>query len=521
MASNFGQFAGSFARAFSSAQNAKAEKEERDKEAKLRGQLLELQVKQIQKQTEAQGRTEARLQPGGFDRPGRLAELVPSGSTEIGGRGVPQFESAGASPQELMQDPQSLSDLIVSGQARLADFTGAGQKAPADLLMLRAAGIDPASPEGRKLISQSVGGRADSPTDELAAQLNIDLAEQRLEGGKAKVSAAATEEEQAEQLSVFAIEDFGTQAIDAIDLSKAIGGSDYAFFGTSVAEGAHDIQSVIAGVGQLFGVSSPEYTQAVSNAEQLEKVYAEIEAKEQRKMIAGGNRLTIELIRSIRQRVPTMDKQPSANFKLMANILEADLKRNIIKKVPMTKQQIAQAKKEIKALRDEAKTVTKTQKRGPTLLEQAKQKFGAGSDRAKNLAGQVGGFAQRGVSAARPRIEAGLDTAQSLAGQGAEQASALASVAVQKAQRGLATAQDIGAARFEELQQIDFSALSGDAYNAAVAKWESLGGPKIVRSAEEIAVMSIEELQQIDPKKLSADLKLAARARYDELFGEQ
>ena len=322
MASNFGQFAGSFARAFSSAQNAKAEKEERDKEAKLRGQLLELQVKQIQKQTEAQGRTEARLQPGGFDRPGRLAELVPSGSTEIGGRGVPQFESAGASPQELMQDPQSLSDLIVSGQARLADFAGKPQKRPKELDLLEAAGIDFQSEEGREALLSSVGGN-EGQFDNLMAGLNIQLAEAKIQEQRIEREKNERTEHQRVAGTKVSIRNDFKHAKEILTLQREL--ADTALqVGVPYGDFSRDLQSGVSALAGLTGFDVTKVNSLIAKRDRLTKLFADgiVESIDR---FAGTGAITNAKFQALTEATPNIDNSADANGLLLADRLEAML----------------------------------------------------------------------------------------------------------------------------------------------------------------------------------------------------
>jgi hypothetical protein len=181
----FAALAGNFLQAFTQSQMLKKRSDEQEEEREARTKLFEIELKRAQEQDQAKGQVRSFASgvpmgtPNIRENPGELGGFNIGAPTPSAARGP------GMSLLEMLTNPDSLMAVSESGmlpQLAAADQISArGELAqslpgpaglmvrsgmqlpqagnpPESLALLQAAGIDPASPEGRSLIERRIGG---------------------------------------------------------------------------------------------------------------------------------------------------------------------------------------------------------------------------------------------------------------------------------------------------------------------------------------------------------------------------
>jgi len=354
-----GEFAGAFGQAFTESRQQADTLKEKKKFAKLQAQLVEMQLNQAENVADAQQRVSDMMSgqvgisptttsPGGRTRPNFVAP--PEGQVEEFTQGREAVAPMGLT--EMLANPEGLLAMLQSGNVDVGTILkeqgmSASRQLNKDMMDLfspggGSGGIDGMIPEGVTMTPS--GPRLDFGPDPERTTTQQD------------------------ELTAFNVGTFGQEALTAVRLSKSIAASNLLGFGASMAKGAKNLQSNLANIGQKVGFDSPEYMKALAEFDEIDKLYATVEAQESAKWSRDNPNATPTdaVRRQINQRVPTTDKQPPANFRLMANILERELNENRIKKVPMTGDQVAQAEDAITQLRTAADNFGSQEKPDPT-----------------------------------------------------------------------------------------------------------------------------------------------------------
>jgi len=206
-ANGFGNLVGNFLQAFTQSKQLSQRSAADEEERKARTKLFEIQLKRAQEQEAAQGKVTGLMS-------GAPAQ---SGIADSSGAEIPGTAGGGSAPMSLLQmltNPEAAMALAQSGmlpQFQQMDQMGArgelagglqsgqmGASAPAamglavraglplpqmggdpeSLALMRAAGIDPASEEGRQLIASRIGGNGANGLQDLQAQLMLLQAQQ-------------------------------------------------------------------------------------------------------------------------------------------------------------------------------------------------------------------------------------------------------------------------------------------------------------------------------------------------------
>jgi hypothetical protein len=172
----FGNLVGNFLQAFTQSKMLKQRSDEQEEEREARLKLYELQLKHEQERSAAEQRVRSQMGGAPLQMPNITENPGELGGFNIGPRTPGTARGPKPSLLQLLTNPESLMDMAQSGmlpeitQMVAATRPSGGGSMPESLQLMAAAGIDPASPEGRQLAMNRIGGN-DNGLQALQAQM--------------------------------------------------------------------------------------------------------------------------------------------------------------------------------------------------------------------------------------------------------------------------------------------------------------------------------------------------------------
>jgi hypothetical protein len=310
MASNFGQFAGSFAQAFTGTRAQLEEQQRLKKIAKLQGQLLEQKVLAGEKIQE--------LSEGTIDEFATSTQPDP----ETGRLPLPEFQ--GQEPMglpEMLADPHGQLALVQAGLMNVSDLFGG--RTNETLELMGAAGIDPMSEEGREIIRSSITGGDGGGVEELLAQALLQQRTMDIENARREREKNETTERKRVAGAGVDVRNAITAAQEMVTLQKDLEGTALAA-GVPYNELIREAQAGGVAALEALGFDFDERKKLIAKFDWLNKLYASgtIEALDR---FAGTGAVTSNKFEALIAATPSGDKSASANALLAADHLEAIL----------------------------------------------------------------------------------------------------------------------------------------------------------------------------------------------------
>ncbi len=304
----FGEFAGAFANAFSTATKASEDKKARDELAKQRAKLIEMQLAAGQIKIDATT-TLSDLMTG------TLEEFQPAEpALTPGGREKPQFTNES-------QPPLSLIDILSgdSPEGQLAAIQS-GTVSGGDLLDFQTAQDELAA---RADITELFSGQTDGSGNPMFVPGSITL-----DPVKGPIQTFVRNPEfntrQQDDFSRQSLSQLTTEAIEIMDIESDLSGSvlESGFpFGGQARTG----QSTLATIGGALGFDTKSQKENVAKRDRVEKLYGQILGIRMQRMSDSGESITNDKLAFLQQISPDTSKSPDANARLLADFLQEEL----------------------------------------------------------------------------------------------------------------------------------------------------------------------------------------------------
>jgi len=317
MPRNIGEFAGSFADAFTRIRSQNAEQKRQDEMAKLQGKLVQLQI-------EAQDRKGAAQQsvadfsggiersPGG--RPVQQFDFQPDVGDQIG-----EVQPAGMGLMEMLADPGATMALLQSDMLDVGDLVGSNSP-NRTLELLTAAGIDPSSEQGQELISSHIGGDS-TGLEDVMAQTQLFQAEERLQ--KQRNEREKTEKTESQRIAgtkVSIRNDF-KHAKEIIEIQQRLEETANAV-GIPYGDFIRNARAGGAAMLSMVGFDMSRSREIIADRDRLDKLFADgiLESVDR---LSGT--MTNQKLDAITSATPNVNNSASANGLLIADNLQAVL----------------------------------------------------------------------------------------------------------------------------------------------------------------------------------------------------
>lgn len=318
----YGNLIGNFLQAFTQSKMGKQRSDEQEEERDARVKLYEIQLKREQARSQAEGRVRdtmggAPLQtPNITENPGEL------GGFNIGPRTQSNVRGPKPGLLEMLTNPESLMDMQQSGM--LPDITqmvnatrGGGGAPPESLALMQAAGIDPASPEGRQLVVNRIGGNDNGLQDLQALLMTI----------QAKQAQGTLDQQTHDRDATVASARSSTRnmlrnASEMADINDRLEG-------TVMQTGLpmEELRRGAAGVAPLlekFGFDMDATTQAVADYDRFKKLSEQMVIDLLPKLVAAGT-ITDTKYESLQRTLMSTGVSTQANRLVTADVVELGL----------------------------------------------------------------------------------------------------------------------------------------------------------------------------------------------------
>ncbi len=308
----FGEFAAGFGQQFNAARGQKADREQRDKLAKLQAKLVEERLKAGEVTLNAQT-TLAELMTGTVEE---FEQAEPQ--TLESGREIPQFTNEGKQPLSLIEilsgeSPEgqlaALQSGVVSGK-NILDFQTAQDQLAA-----------------RPNLSEMFG-QTDESGNPMFVPVGITIDSQ----GRPAQQFGLNSEFNTKQQDAFSrqsLSQLTTEAVEIMDIESELAGSllESGFpFGGQARTG----QSALATMGGLLGFDTKEQKENVAKRDRVEKLYGQILGIKMQRLSESGESITNDKLAFLQSISPDTNKSPDANAKLLADFLQEELNRTDI-----------------------------------------------------------------------------------------------------------------------------------------------------------------------------------------------
>jgi len=324
MPQNLGEFFGGFANSFTQISAQNKEQKRLDEMAKLQGKLAELQIQAAQTQQNAQTQVSNFANVGGSTPGGR-----PLPQPSLGTPGDPNVPVAGQTDGmglvEMLADPQATMALLQSGFVDAGDLLGTSGGPNRTLELLRAAGIDPQSEEGRELISSNIAGDSTG--------LETFFAEQQLIAQREAVAKARFERVERERTREQSIRGTKVDVRRDFEHAQEILNIQGDLENTALQSGvpySEFIRTIGAGGAALAGLAGFDVGKAntiIAKYDRLNKLYADgvINSLDRFSVEGGTGSITDQKMALLTKSSPNIGVNSASNAQLIADQLQAIL----------------------------------------------------------------------------------------------------------------------------------------------------------------------------------------------------
>lgn len=323
-----GNFVGGFADAFTRVAMGRKDQKDREKMAKLQGQLVELQIKNAQNQAQGQENLQDLMNP--------LTEFQQAPSTTSpGGREMTQFQTAPKrSLSEVLADPEGQLAWMQSGgdQNRLLPNS---TKPPAVLEVANALGYQPGTPEFNEFVENNFGQKMDPMLELEMLKFKQQLAGGQFEFNQKQQEAdlAAQERERGVRKAGFALQKDFKAAQEINQLQSELSNSLLSV-GIPYGEFMSTAQSGGAALLDKLGFDVGAQRELLAKRDRLKKLMS-VGVLNAVSAFKDLGTITDEKFEQIQKSVASLENQPGANALLIADSLEEAMMNAQIEGIPI------------------------------------------------------------------------------------------------------------------------------------------------------------------------------------------